>query len=29
MSGMMVVKPRNLAPVDKEVWVTQSEYYQR
>ncbi len=27
MAGMMVVKPRNLAPVDKELWVTQSEYY--
>ncbi|HEU4973625.1 MAG TPA: multicopper oxidase domain-containing protein [Baekduia sp.] len=27
MAGMMVVKPRNLPPVDKELWVTQSEYY--
>jgi len=27
MAGMMVVKPRNLAPVDKELWVTQGEYY--
>src|SRR3954451_9227498 len=27
MAGMMVVKPRGLAPVDKELWMTQSEYY--
>ena len=27
MMGMMVVKPRNLAPVDRELWVTQEEYY--
>jgi nitrite reductase (NO-forming) len=27
MMGMMVVKPRNLAPVDKELWVTQEEFY--
>ena len=27
MAGMMVVKPRNLAPVDRELWVTQQEYY--
>lgn len=27
MSGMMVVKPKDLAPVDKELWVTQQEYY--
>jgi FtsP/CotA-like multicopper oxidase with cupredoxin domain len=27
MAGMMVVKPKNLAPVDKELWITQSEYY--
>jgi uncharacterized cupredoxin-like copper-binding protein len=27
MMGMMVVKPRNLAPVDKELWLTQEEYY--
>jgi FtsP/CotA-like multicopper oxidase with cupredoxin domain len=27
MSGMMVVKPKGLAAVDKELWVTQSEYY--
>jgi FtsP/CotA-like multicopper oxidase with cupredoxin domain len=27
MSGMMVVKPRDLPPVDRELWVTQSEYY--
>jgi uncharacterized cupredoxin-like copper-binding protein len=27
MTGMMVVKPKNLAPVDKELWVTQNEYY--
>jgi uncharacterized cupredoxin-like copper-binding protein len=27
MAGMMVVKPKGLAPVDKELWVTQSEYY--
>jgi FtsP/CotA-like multicopper oxidase with cupredoxin domain len=27
MVGMMVVKPRNLAPVDRELWVTQEEYY--
>jgi uncharacterized cupredoxin-like copper-binding protein len=24
---MMVVKPKNLAPVDKELWITQQEYY--
>ena len=23
MVGMMVVKPRNLAPVDQELWITQ------
>jgi nitrite reductase (NO-forming) len=27
MVGMMVVKPKNLAPVDKELWLTQQEYY--
>ena len=27
MVGMFVVKPRNLAPVDKELWMTQQEYY--
>jgi FtsP/CotA-like multicopper oxidase with cupredoxin domain len=27
MAGMMVVKPRGLAPVDRELWMTQSEYY--
>ena len=27
MMGMMVVKPRNLAPVDRELWMTQEEYY--
>ncbi len=27
MMGMMVVKPRDLAPVDRELWVTQEEYY--
>jgi nitrite reductase (NO-forming) len=27
MMGMMVVKPRNLAPVDRELWMTQQEYY--
>ncbi len=27
MSGMFVVKPRGLAPVDKELWTTQQEFY--
>ena len=27
MMGMMVVKPRGLAPVDKELWMTQEEFY--
>jgi FtsP/CotA-like multicopper oxidase with cupredoxin domain len=27
MMGMMVVKPRNLPPVDKELWMTQEEFY--
>jgi nitrite reductase (NO-forming) len=27
MVGMMVVKPKNLAPVDRELWITQQEYY--
>jgi nitrite reductase (NO-forming) len=27
MVGMMVVKPKNLAPVDKELWITQQEFY--
>lgn len=27
MAGMMVVKPRDLAPVDRELWITQQEYY--
>ena len=27
MVGMFVVKPRNLAPVDKELWMTQQEFY--
>jgi nitrite reductase (NO-forming) len=27
MMGMMVVKPRNLPPVDRELWITQSEAY--
>jgi nitrite reductase (NO-forming) len=27
MVGMFVVKPRNLAPVDEELWITQQEYY--
>jgi nitrite reductase (NO-forming) len=24
---MMVVKPKNLAPVDRELWITQQEFY--
>ena len=24
---MMVVKPKNLAPVDRELWMTQQEFY--
>jgi nitrite reductase (NO-forming) len=27
MMGMMVVKPRDLPPVDKELWLTQEEFY--
>jgi FtsP/CotA-like multicopper oxidase with cupredoxin domain len=27
MAGMMVVKPKGLAPVDRELWVAQGEYY--
>jgi FtsP/CotA-like multicopper oxidase with cupredoxin domain len=27
MMGMMVVKPRTLAPVDRELWLTQEEFY--
>ena len=27
MSGMFVVKPKGLAPVDRELWATQQEYY--
>jgi nitrite reductase (NO-forming) len=27
MVGMMVVKPKNLAPVDRELWNVQQEYY--
>ncbi len=27
MVGMMIVKPKGLTPVDKELWVTQQEYY--
>ena len=27
MVGMLVVKPKHLAPVDKELWMTQQEYY--
>ena len=27
MTGMMVVKPRNLPAVDKELWLTQEEFY--
>jgi nitrite reductase (NO-forming) len=27
MMGMMVVKPKNLAPVDKELWMVQGEAY--
>ena len=27
MVGMMVVKPKNMAPVDRELWVNQQEYY--
>src|SRR6266508_742378 len=27
MVGMFVVKPKNLAPVDKELWMAQQEYY--
>jgi len=27
MAGMMVVRPKGLAPVDKELWITQGEYY--
>jgi FtsP/CotA-like multicopper oxidase with cupredoxin domain len=27
MVGMMVVKPKNLAPVDTELWVNQQEFY--
>lgn len=27
MMGMMVVKPKGLAPADRELWMTQAEYY--
>jgi nitrite reductase (NO-forming) len=27
MVGMMVVKPRGLEPVDRELWITQQEFY--
>lgn len=27
MVGMFIVKPKDLAPVDKELWITQQEFY--
>jgi nitrite reductase (NO-forming) len=27
MVGAMIVKPKNLAPVDREMWITQQEFY--
>lgn len=27
MAGMMVVKPKGLAPVDRELWITQQEFF--
>jgi nitrite reductase (NO-forming) len=27
MMGMMIVKPKDLAPVDRELWITQQEFY--
>ena len=27
MVGAMIVKPKNLTPVDRELWITQQEYY--
>jgi nitrite reductase (NO-forming) len=27
MVGSMIVKPKNLAPVDRELWITQQEFY--
>lgn len=27
MVGMMIVRPQNLPPVDRELWLTQQEYY--
>ncbi len=27
MAGMMIVRPRGLPPVDRELWITQQEYY--
>jgi nitrite reductase (NO-forming) len=27
MAGMMIVKPKDLPPVDKELWMTQQEFY--
>jgi nitrite reductase (NO-forming) len=27
MVGAMIVKPKNLAPVDRELWINQQEYY--
>ena len=27
MSGAMIVKPKDLPPVDRELWITQAEYY--
>jgi nitrite reductase (NO-forming) len=27
MVGAMIVKPKNLAPVDRELWITQQEFY--
>jgi nitrite reductase (NO-forming) len=27
MAGAMIVKPKNLAPVDRELWITQQEFY--
>ncbi len=27
MVGMMVVKPKSMAPVDRELWMTQQEFY--
>jgi nitrite reductase (NO-forming) len=27
MAGMMIVRPKGLPPVDRELWITQGEYY--